>query len=287
VTGPEPPAGKGEPADADPPPAGKGEPAGADPPPAGKGEPADADPPAPGPPAAPPPEEPDDDPVEVLRPGERAVKRTGWKAVLVGLLPLTYTVHIAFTTDFGGIIYLLMALVLVPAVLLFGRAALLTDHRVVTYAPGLAALARRFPFLRRLERRWRRSADLADVTSVDVRGQLLVLKTPGREHTVRCDSKAEARELLLQVQELRRARALGRDRERADAVAARVRVTAARAAAPASAVRCPYCHGDLDPAEGRPCPSCATPHHEDCLAVHGRCAVFGCGGRPGRIRVRA
>ena len=48
--------------------------------------------------------------------------------------------------------------------------------------------------------------------------------------------------------------------------------------APGSA--CPVCGHPVD--QPKPCPRCRTPHHEDCWAYAGGCAIFGCESRQGR-----
>jgi hypothetical protein len=44
------------------------------------------------------------------------------------------------------------------------------------------------------------------------------------------------------------------------------------------AISCPVCWGQLEKADTG-CPRCQTPHHEECFAFTGGCAVFGCGGK--------
>lgn len=59
-----------------------------------------------------------------------------------------------------------------------------------------------------------------------------------------------------------------------------------RLASEATDLRCPWCRDALRPNEpARPCPRCATVHHEDCFRESG-CTVLGCDarGEPGRIR---
>lgn len=45
-------------------------------------------------------------------------------------------------------------------------------------------------------------------------------------------------------------------------------------------LRCPYCHTALAAGSEQPCRVCRTPHHADCLAENGGCAVLGCAGAP-------
>jgi RING finger family protein len=40
---------------------------------------------------------------------------------------------------------------------------------------------------------------------------------------------------------------------------------------------CPVCGHTVE--GGTPCPSCRTPHHDDCWKYSGGCAIFACGGR--------
>jgi GntR family transcriptional regulator len=47
-------------------------------------------------------------------------------------------------------------------------------------------------------------------------------------------------------------------------------------------VICPFCHGGFFPGDKiRACARCHARHHRECLALHGECAVFGCGGQAG------
>lgn len=48
---------------------------------------------------------------------------------------------------------------------------------------------------------------------------------------------------------------------------------------------CPYCRDALDAAPTTACSGCATAHHAQCFAEHGRCTVFGCGRPAVRSRV--
>jgi len=43
---------------------------------------------------------------------------------------------------------------------------------------------------------------------------------------------------------------------------------------------CPYCRGVIDGRDAIRCPSCATPHHQDCFTENGGCTVFGCESAP-------
>jgi hypothetical protein len=52
-----------------------------------------------------------------------------------------------------------------------------------------------------------------------------------------------------------------------------------RRPAPADAMRCPYCKGDLDPDLAVACGGCGTPHHPACFGEHGACTVLGCPSR--------
>lgn len=40
---------------------------------------------------------------------------------------------------------------------------------------------------------------------------------------------------------------------------------------------CPFCRDTITPPERLPCPSCHTPHHQECYALYGRCTIPGCG----------
>lgn len=50
-----------------------------------------------------------------------------------------------------------------------------------------------------------------------------------------------------------------------------------------SALRCAYCHGDLEP-RAIECPRCRTWLHEECVV--GECPTLGCGSLPLRVRLR-
>lgn len=53
-------------------------------------------------------------------------------------------------------------------------------------------------------------------------------------------------------------------------------------------LRCPYCHTGLDnPDAEESCQICHTPHHADCLAEYGGCAVLGCAGAPADVPAAA
>ena len=41
---------------------------------------------------------------------------------------------------------------------------------------------------------------------------------------------------------------------------------------------CPVCGHPVE--DGRTCPACLAPHHEDCWKYSGGCAIFACAGRP-------
>jgi uncharacterized membrane protein YhaH (DUF805 family) len=43
---------------------------------------------------------------------------------------------------------------------------------------------------------------------------------------------------------------------------------------------CPYCRGVIDECDAVRCPSCATPHHQDCFTENAGCTVFGCESAP-------
>ena len=45
---------------------------------------------------------------------------------------------------------------------------------------------------------------------------------------------------------------------------------------------CPVCGHVVE--EGRTCPDCRTPHHEDCWKYSGGCAIFACAGRAVQVR---
>jgi hypothetical protein len=44
--------------------------------------------------------------------------------------------------------------------------------------------------------------------------------------------------------------------------------------------RCPYCRETIEGRDATRCPSCGTPHHQDCFAENGGCTVFGCESAP-------
>ena len=43
---------------------------------------------------------------------------------------------------------------------------------------------------------------------------------------------------------------------------------------------CPYCRETIEGRDAIRCPSCGTPHHQDCFAENGGCTVFGCESAP-------
>jgi len=43
---------------------------------------------------------------------------------------------------------------------------------------------------------------------------------------------------------------------------------------------CAYCQSAIDGPPYRPCRSCSSPHHIDCWAEYGGCAIPGCAGAP-------
>ncbi|MBT7691053.1 MAG: hypothetical protein HN750_03450 [Gemmatimonadales bacterium] len=159
---------------------------------------------------------------------------------------------------------------------------LLTSRRVVRYRPALASLARLLPLFAGLERWSRTETELSDVESARSDGPCVILTLTEGRSPVRLYDFEEARdatEFSTAVQ-----RILGKRRGTTG-----VAVSAAEreASTPAGAtLNCPYCRGRLGPTEVHDCASCNTGHHEECLAIHGGCAVYGCANSP-RRRTRA
>jgi hypothetical protein len=186
----------------------------------------------------------------------------------------------------GLAVALVVCAVAVAAIAVFSTTeVVLTARRAIEYRPLLARLARRFPRWGPIERGWRRSLELEDVTLAYASGSDLVLRDP-RGHLWRlgCHDALAASRLANDVIEQQRraveahkADMLAQRRARESKEALGVRVSGIAASGPA---RCIYCHGDIqDGDEVVQCERCATPHHDECYEVHGGCAVHACGGR--------
>ncbi len=155
---------------------------------------------------------------------------------------------------------------------------LLTSKRIVRYRPALASLARLWSGFAGLERRARSEIELEDVDSVRVDGPSVVLTISGGRPEVRLYDFGDAHEAGLFVAAIERILA-----KRGDAVGVSVS-TAERELTdlPGETLNCPYCRGYLGLNEVHECESCHTGHHEECMAIHGGCAVYGCANSPRR-----
>jgi len=230
---------------------------------------------------------------------ERVLHGTGWVAPFAGTLAATAVLvlielprHLLFAVG----ILIPLFLVHLTAIAYSARRVLVTTRRVVEFRPALAALARRVPRLARLERSRRRAIDLLDVVTVRASGIYAVVHTTDDErHMIATASETEAARLMLLIDrsagEARRAYEARREAERrAAAVANAVRVGSDTGAVARDSGRtCPYCRDAVDADRDAACGACGAVHHEDCLAIHGGCAVMGCrrAGSPRRARERA
>lgn len=200
-----------------------------------------------------------------LRSNERRIKLSSlWTPLftMAAYLPLVageFIVHHPLV-----FVFLIVLLLFIAGM---SRRVVVTNHRVVEYRPILAWLARAFPFLRRPEWKRRRSLDLEDIASVESSGTSLILKDiAGMNHELSCNSMEEAKGFLFEIRELL-------------AGLRQVKVRVSQRHKRVKATRCPYCRDDLAAGDATPCPECATPHHEECLAIHGECALLGCHGK--------
>ncbi len=220
----------------------------------------------------------------VLERDERLVRASGVSFTAIALVAATVVLAAAevYAAPLWGLLIGLAA----AAYAVFGTTeVLLTEERVIEYRPLLARLARRYPGLRSLERSWRRSIDLHDVTQSYSSGPDLVLRDGQRRlWRLGCHSKAAASELAQEIVEVlkrqfeaHKAEMLARRQARRRSEVMTVRVADAATSGP---VRCVYCHDDVrEDDELTRCPRCDTAHHSDCYEVHGRCAVPFCEGR--------
>lgn len=217
--------------------------------------------------------------------GEPPVRRSGLGPGLCGFLAwfAAAAVVAPFAVAGGGHLAGLVVWAALGALILplsaFG--VVVNRRRIVKYPSGLAWVARRVPALRRLERRLRQVHELSAIDEVWADRDLVLRGRDGSVHRVYMNSP----------------------RDEVEALAATVRrfVEASAAAPPGEpqvpdvpvavvgerdvVVRCAYCHDDLaTPEPAGVCSACHAPHHEECLAVHGGCAVGGCA--RGRARTR-
>ncbi len=166
---------------------------------------------------------------------------------------------------------------------------LVTAERVIEYRPLLARLARRVPSWGPLERSWRRSVELEDVTSAYASGSQLVLRDrQGRLWRLLCHDARAASTLAHEVAEQQKRRF------EAHKLDMKARIEARRRAAglgvhvsgvASGPLRCTYCHDDFaEDEEHIGCDRCGAPHHGECFEIHGGCAVMACAGRARRRR---
>lgn len=165
------------------------------------------------------------------------------------------------------------------------RRLVVTERRVVEYRPLLAWLASLARFMRPFERRGRVVFELSDVANVSVTGSTVFLYDhQGGVHTLNCATVGEASDVAHDIRRLSEARA----KELSAAIRSQVKLESGERipAEPGPDTRCPYCHDDLPAAEAVLCPECSAPHHDECLEIHGKCAILGCNGRLAKRRRR-
>jgi hypothetical protein len=176
-----------------------------------------------------------------------------------------------------------------------GKRLVLTDQRLFVFFPALEKAAKLIPALRGIRRKSRKSIDLKDIRSARAEGgglfqstKLKVFDAEGKAHTFsRTLTNVEsAREFADEIEVL-----ISQSKTSAPAEArvgpppSTLPLTVTTAGS--SDLRCPYCHDSFREDDSvAPCSDCATPHHDECLQIHGRCSLSGCNGkaRPPRLR---
>lgn len=228
--------------------------------------------------------------------GERLLRASGTSYSLVVMAACAAVVSVGLLVDRGFDHSLalaawagLAAVGLAFAAVFITTEVLVTAERVIEYRPLLARLARRVPSWGPLERSWRRSVELDEVTAAYASGGQLVLRDrQGRLWRLMCHDAPAASALAHEVAELQKQRldAHKRDmrarreaRRRAEGLGVHVSSVASGPA------RCTYCHDDFAEGEERTgCDRCGAPHHGECFEIHGGCAVLACAGRARRRR---
>lgn len=222
----------------------------------------------------------------VLDRHERVVRTSGISYTLIIAAAAFIAITLAEVTVNVpmALLLLFLSLLVVLWTLLGTTEVLLTCSRVVQYRPLLARLARRFPAVRPVEAERRRTFELDAIQSAYASRDELVLQTATERVRLQCHDAQTAFDMAFEIEaQVRRrtAETVARieARRRSERLQAQLRLATTVSASSTGATRCVYCHGDLDPDEQViECDRCGAAHHEDCLAVHGKCAVLACGG---------